>query len=111
MRTAAAYISKLKAQALGRNFKVQDTNHRAFTSTLYRGAAGCGPVNYTQLNYVEVCKCDYIGPAKRFNPSITPNIPVLPLIYDGGTPSGSGPWIIDGGSVISGGRVVDGGIP
>jgi len=105
MRTAAAYISKLKAEALGRTFKVQDTNHRLFTSTLYRGAAGCGPVNFEQINYEEVCKCDYIGPAKRTNPER-----VRP-IYDGGTPSGSGPWIIDGGSVFSDGRVVDGGIP
>ena len=105
MRTAAAYISKLKAQALGRNFKVQDTNHRAFTSTLYRGAAGCGPVNYDQLEYVEPCICNYIGPAKRNSSRPRREI------YDGGTPSGSGPVIIDGGSVFSGGPVVDGGFP
>jgi hypothetical protein len=108
MRTAAAYISKLKAEALGRTFKVQDTNHRLFTSTLYRGAAGCGPVNFTQLEYVEPCLCSYLGPAKRERPAR------VPRILDGGSAIRSGPDIVDGGSVV---RVVpirtviDGGIP
>ena len=103
MRTAAAYISKLKAEALGRTFKVQDTNHRLFKSTLYRGAAGCGPVNFEQINYEEVCKCDYIGPALRAprrriteydgGTSFAPGIPII----DGGSPYGSGPTLIDGG--------------
>ena len=107
MRTAAAYISKLKAENLARTFKVQDTNHRLFTSTLYRGAAGCGPVDFTQLEYVEPCLCEYIGSAPR-----APIIMKKPRItgYDGGTPSFSGP-IIDGGSVLSSGRIVDGGNP
>jgi len=105
MRTAAAYISKLKAESLGRTYKVQDTNHRLFTSTLYRGAAGCGPVNYDQLEYVEPCRCDYVGPAKRgkFVP--------LPSIYDGGQPNNPGVPILDGGMVNDYGRVVDGGFP
>jgi|UniRef100_A0A6C0CT85 hypothetical protein len=64
MRSAAAYTSKLKAEALGRTYKVQDTNHRLFTPTLYRGAAGCGPVDYTQIVYVPLCNCNYIGRAK-----------------------------------------------
>ena len=58
MKSAAAYTSKLKAEALGRTYKVQDTNHRLFTTTLYRGAAGCGPVNYNQIVYVEPCACN-----------------------------------------------------
>ncbi len=113
MRTAAAYISKIKPEALGRTYKVQDTNHRLFTTTLYRGAAGCGPVNYDQLEYVEPCLCDYIGPAKTFNLPITPtpNIPVRPLIYDGGSARNGGGRIIDGGFVNEFGPIVDGGFP
>ena len=90
MRTAAAYISKLKAEALGRTYKVQDTNHRLFTSTLYRGAAGCGPVNYDQIEYVETCKCDYIGPAKKYTP---PSLRTA--IYDGGNASSNFPNILN----------------
>jgi len=113
MRTATAYISKLKAEALGRTYKVQDTNHRLFTTTLYRGAAGCGPVNYDQIEYVEACKCDYIGPAKVYVPSRVPdNInPSRALIYDGGTARSSGARIIDGGFVNEFGPVLDGGFP
>jgi hypothetical protein len=116
MRTAAAYISKLKSEALGRTYKVQDTNHRLFTSTLYRGAAGCGPVDYTQIDYVEVCKCDYIGTAPRPRhippPPPPPPPPPMPTILDGGSPFGSGFTLIDGGSpLISGPTVIDGGFP
>jgi hypothetical protein len=60
MKTSSAYTSKLKAEALGRTFKVQDTNHRLFTSTLYRGAAGCGPLNFAQITYVRPCVCSPI---------------------------------------------------
>ena len=108
MRTAAAYTSKLRAQALGRNFKVQDTNHRAFTSTLYRGAAGCGPVNYTQLNYVEACKCVYIGPARK---TISPFPCNCPCGLDGGTASASGDIIYDAGNQsFEGTTILDGGV-
>jgi hypothetical protein len=108
MRSAAAYTSKLKAQSQGRNFKVQDTNHRAFTSTLYRGAAGCGPVNYTQLNYVEACKCVYIGPSRNFG-----SVPIgfNPYALDGGTASASGDIVYDAGDQsFEGTRPLDGGI-
>ena len=104
MRSAAAYTSKLKAQALGRTYKVQDTNHRLFTTTLYRGAVGCGPVNYAQIKYVESCSCDYIGPAKKY-------IPARALIYDGGGPGGSGTRLIDGGLVNNTGSVLNAGGP
>jgi len=108
MRTATAYTSKLKAQALGRNFKVQDTNHRAFTSTLYRGAARCGPVDYTQLNYVEACKCVYIGPARKTTSS---PIGCNPYALDGGTASASGDIIYDAGNQsFEGTTRLDGGI-
>lgn len=107
MRTAAAYISKLKNEALGRTYKVQDTNHRLFTTTLYRGAVGCGPVDYTEIDYVEVCKCDYIGPAPK-----TPKPPAIIFTYDGGSPASSGDMIIDGGSsMMPGPIVIDGGNP
>jgi hypothetical protein len=105
MRTAAAYISKLKAEALGRTYKVQDTNHRLFTTTLYRGAAGCGPVNYDQIEYVEPCNCNYIGPAKKTN-FLSPRI-----VYDGGTARNPGVQVLDGGFVNEYGRVIDGGFP
>lgn len=106
MRTAAAYISKIKREVLGKTYKVQDANHRLFTTTLYRGAVGCGPVDYTQLSYVEPCLCDYIGPAKR-----QPIIYRLPSdIIDGGSSSASGKVIIDGGSAKSAGvHIIDGG--
>lgn len=123
MRTAAAYLSKLKAEALGRTFKVQDANHRAFTSTLYRGAAGCGPVDYTQIEYRELCGCSYLGPSRdKFGIQLEPPRPTgraildggtpesgvlsggfsdtvyAPNHYSGGSPSGSGPTILNGNS-------------
>jgi hypothetical protein len=107
MRTINAYISKLKNEALGRTYKVQDTNHRLFTTTLYRGAAGCGPVDYTQIDYVEPCRCDYIGPASKSHNAI-------PLIntLDGGSPYASGSLIIDGGTpFMSGSAIIGGGKP
>jgi hypothetical protein len=108
MRTAAAYISKLKAENLARTFKVQDTNHRLFTSTLYRGAAGCGPVDFTQLNYVEPCLCDYIG----LSPGAPKEPKAPPTGYDGGTPSSSGPDFLSGGFPVgSGSTIIDGGNP
>jgi hypothetical protein len=106
MRTAAAYISKLKNEARGRTYKVQDTNHRLFTTTLYRGAIGCGPVDYTEIDYIEVCKCDYIGTFRNPIPQR------IVTILDGGSPSNPGPLIIDGGSpLMSGAAIVDGGKP
>lgn len=80
MRTASAYLSKLKAENQGRTYKVQDTNHRANASTLYRGAAGCGALNPAQIYYPDICPCTYLGPAKQFDVK-----PVLTcIIYDGG---------------------------
>ncbi len=105
MRTGAAYISKLKNEALGRTYKVQDTNHRLFTSTLYRGAAGCGPVDYTQIDYIEPCNCKYIGHSPR------PPLP-RPSIIDGGSPSNPGLQVIDGGTPDQAGpTLIDGGKP
>jgi hypothetical protein len=75
---------------------------------LYRGAAGCGPVNYTQIDYVPICECKYIGPAKGRTPDVKPGIYT---IVDGGNPFASGITIFDGGSPASSGRlIVDGGI-
>jgi 7-keto-8-aminopelargonate synthetase-like enzyme len=107
MRTSTAYISKLKNEALGRTYKVQDTNHRLFTSTLYRGAAGCGPVDYTQIDYIELCRCDYIGLSPR-----PPKPPAAINTIDGGSPMMSGSIVLDGGSpMTSGSIVIDGGKP
>ena len=80
MRTASAYLSKLKAENQGRTYKIQDTNHRVNASTLYRGAAGCGALNPSQIEYPRVCPCTYLGPAKQFDVKRTPKC----IIYDGG---------------------------
>ena len=112
MRTAAAYISKIKREVLGKTYKVQDANHRLFTTTLYRGAAGCGPVDYTQLNYVEPCLCDYIGPAKRYIPPPPPPPKPCRDTIDGGIAAASGDILIDGGSALRpGSHIIDGGNP
>jgi hypothetical protein len=111
MRSSAAYISKLKAEALGRTFKVQDTNHRLSTSTLYRGAAGCNAVDYTQLEYVEPCLCDYLEyNSANFKGGIRP-IPI-PRILDGGVPNRLNNRFLEGGNpTTSGNKVLDGGKP
>jgi hypothetical protein len=111
MRTAAAHISKLKSEALGRTYKVQDTNHRLFTSTLYRGAAGCGPVDYTQLDYVEPCLCEYLQYTPPFVKGGIRPIPIS-FILDGGTPNRLNNTILDGGNPsASGNKLLDGGKP
>jgi len=112
MRTAAAYISKIKGELLGKTYKVQDANHRLFTTTLYRGAARCGPVDYTQLDYIEPCRCEYIG--LSIIAPICPPIPPPPkqTIIDGGSPSNSGIPIIDGGNPSTAvTTILDGGKP
>lgn len=107
MRTATAYISKIKAETLGRTFKVQDTNHRLFTSTLYRGAAGCKPVDFTEIDYVEPCRCDYVGPAPRAVIQRT-----IISVIDGGSSAASGLPVRDGGTPYrSGQTIIDGGKP
>jgi len=111
MRTANAYTAKLKAEALGRTFKVQATNHCLFTTTLYRGAAGCGPVDFSQITYVPICSCSYLGPARRPIPPLPPPPPVVYSVIDGGNPATSGSNILDGGSPTSSGPlIVDGGV-
>ena len=108
MRTANAWTSKLKAEALGRTFKVQNTNHKLTTGTLYRGAAACGPLDYNALFYAEVCKCDYLVPCPI--PPAPP--PVVQTVYDGGSPAASGPLQLDGGNPAGSGPIqLDGGNP
>jgi hypothetical protein len=60
MRTATAWTSKLKAEALGRTYKVQESNTTLATTTAYRGAAACYAINYQQILYLEACKCEYL---------------------------------------------------
>jgi hypothetical protein len=98
MRTATAYLAKLKAENQGRTYKIQDTNHRVNASTLYRGAAGCGALNPAQIEYPRVCPCTYLGSAKQFDVK-----PVLKcIIYDGGNAYSNFPKILssDGLSTI-----------
>jgi hypothetical protein len=101
MRTARAYTAKRNAETLGKTFKVQDTNHRAFTTTLYRGSVGCPPVDYTQLYYPLPCLCTYLqGPPAE----------IVITRYDGGTPDLTG-RILDGGYPLVTGPIVSGGNP
>ena len=57
MRTATAWTAKLKAEALGRTYKVQESNTILATTTAYRGAAACYPINYGQLVYLHPPNC------------------------------------------------------
>jgi hypothetical protein len=108
MRTAAAYLAKSKAEALARTFKVQDTNRRAFTSTLYRGSAICGPVDYTEITYVEACFCNYINSTANIRPVVPP--PRQRLLLDGGFPNNT--ISLDGGNPLPYiTPVIDGGTP
>ena len=95
MRTASAYIYKLKNETKGKTFKVQDTNHRLMTGTIFRGSAGCGPVDFTPIFYSNDC-CIRPPPVTTLyggNPYGSG-----PNIYHGGTPFGSSPPILYGGS-------------
>jgi hypothetical protein len=105
MRTATAWISKLKSETLGKTFKVQDTNHRKMTGSEYRGTAMCGPINYTQIEYSDIrCK-------RRIGLPPCPS-PIVYSIYDGGIPSQSGPHILDGGTPSNASNtILDGGNP
>jgi hypothetical protein len=107
MRTANAWTARLRTQALGRTYKVQETNHSLSTITAYRGAAACYAINYEQLLYLEMCKCDYITTCNFAAPSLP-----LSITYDGGDAIFSGNIILDGGNpLLPGTRVIDGGIP
>ena len=105
MRTASAYISKIHAEALGRNYKVQDTNHRLMTFNVYRGAAGCGSINYSQIRFINTCKVPRIN-----QPPCVEPIPII-RTYFGGTPSSSGPLLFGGTPPSSGPRILNGGNP
>lgn len=92
MRTASAYLAKLKAENQGRTYKVQDTNHRANASTLYRGAAGCNALNPAQIEYPFICPCTYLGPARNYNVKATSSC----VIYEGGNASSEFSIILNG---------------
>lgn len=95
MRTAAAYISKLKADVLGRTYKVQSTKNRLETNSIYRGKTECGPIDYTQIVYKENQKCGCISAS--FIPIST---------YHGGDCMASGSKISDGGSPFFSGSTI-----
>ena len=99
MRTASAYIYKLKNNTKGRTYKVQDTNHRLMTGAIYRGAIGCGPVNFDEIVYSINGCCNTVP----YNANITVLYGGSPdgsgyIVYHGGTPSGSQEPILFGGS-------------
>ena len=57
MRTATAWTAKLKAEALGRTYKVQESNTVLMTNTAHRGSAACYAINYAQLIYLQPPNC------------------------------------------------------
>jgi hypothetical protein len=94
MRTAAAYISKLKTEVLGRTYKVQSTNNRLETNNIYRGRTECKAIDYTQIIYTENQKC---GCVARI---------VTKLIYHGGNSTLSGSKTLDGGTPLRSGSTI-----
>jgi len=106
MRTSSAWIYKQHSDALGRTFKVQDTNHRLMTGIAYRGSAMCYALNYAEIVYKEVPSC-----CNSFLPyGQLPPPPVVITVYDGGQYNSSNPSILDGGqyntsntTILSGG--------
>jgi len=108
MRTSSAWISKLKSEALGRNYKVQDTNSRLMTNTAYRGASGCGAIDYNPITYV-IQQCSIRRGIGHQQCGVAVSVHTE---YDGGDPYTSGNSILYGGSSGSSGRTtLDGGIP
>ena len=107
MRTSSAWIYKQHSEALGRTFKVQDTNHRLMTGIAYRGSAMCLALNYAEIAYREVPRC-----CNSSLPSgnIPPPVPVT--VYNGGQYNSSNPSILNGGqyntsntTILSGGHL------
>ena len=105
MRTATAWTSKLKSEAWGRTFKVQETNHRAMTGIAYRGAAMCYAMNYAQLIYDDNLK-------RCCNRNSLPSPPPLGRVLNGGSPSSISTSTLNGGtpsstgtSILNGGNV------
>ena len=95
-----------RVRAIAQGTKVQNTNSRVNTNFLYRGALGCPPISYSEINYV-VPKCGKLQ-----------TVPCPPIIscltasvLDGGNPSYVGFHVLDGGTPFQSGICVyDGGI-
>ncbi len=101
MKTMAAYIAKLQAENYGITQKVQNDS-RSVTTGIYRGVPGCGSLNYQTIIYPRKLGCSKYCP-----PEIVKNI-----IYNGGTPSLSGPKTLNGGTPSTpGGTLLNGGAP
>jgi hypothetical protein len=110
MRTASAHIYKLKAENRGRTYKIQDTNHRLVASPLYRGAAGCPPLNTRQIKYTAVCRCSYLDKPIVY---VVQNACFSGSIVNGGDVNSIATIIIDGQDVtltIPPTCVIDGGV-
>jgi hypothetical protein len=99
MSTTARYIASIKSRVIAKSTKVQYTNHIVSTNNLYNGVIPCPAISPNQIAFsdkeLSCCKP-------------TPQIQIRYLIYDGGTPYGSGSKFYDGGGVF---RVFDGGSP
>ena len=74
--SASAFTSKVRSQALGRTFKVQNNNSTVTTNPVFTGAAGCNKLRYGKIYYKDSQCCE---------------LPIQILIYSGGTPFFTGP--------------------
>jgi len=99
MSTTARYIASKRSRVIAKSTKVQYTNHIATTNNLYNGVIPCPAISPNQIAFSDNELSCCIS---------SPQIKIRYLIYDGGTPYGSGSIIYDGGGVF---RMFDGGTP
>ena len=94
--SASAFTSKVRSNALGRTFKVQNNNSTVTTNPVFTGAAGCNKLRYGKIYYKDSQCCE---------------LPVQILIYSGGTPFFTGPNTLSGGTPSYTGNTLSGGRP
>jgi len=99
MKSVSAYTSKLRAEVKGRTQKVQDDD-RSVTTGIYRGTAGCGQLNFSQIVYAKRQKCCFVV-RKVVRGAVIINI-------SGGFNEAVG-RILDGGFNQAVGQIFDGG--
>ena len=93
--SASAFTAKVRANALGRTFKVQNNNSTVSTNPVYMGSSGCKNLRFRSIYYTGA-ECGSIQ---------------LLLSYDGGNPFQTGKNILDGGTPRTTGTTLSGGGP
>lgn len=68
MSSTSAYIAKLRQVTEGQGYKIQDTNVFYNPTSIYRGAAGCGPANFTPITYSKP-RCQLLQKNKACKPT------------------------------------------